>query len=380
VQTHLVYVGTHIPQQGYGAWVIVYRHLARLAHSKISVVHTQPRPHPPDATQAAWQYIARPQARFWNRSVWDASPHAYALRARFAVAHYAARLGRPNAILNVFGVNSIEACALARQFRIPLLLFLHDRWQVWTKPLMERQWMRQGHAVQILRDAARIWTVTPELATAYRLDDARVRVLRPIPEAGVNHFVEWRDAFRRPVLAFAGFVHDHHLEHFARLARALQCVDGRMLIMTDRAEKIRTHPDMPDNVDFYPPTKRNAQALEFVREHASAFVVPWSFGADLQQRYWDSTNFPSKLVEFAQLGLPLLLLAPHCVAVSNWAQARVWLGHCPEPSDANLQTLVAQVAERAHWEQMAQQTRTAALDEFNPAHIHAQFERELLIG
>lgn len=374
---NLLYVGTEIPKQGYGAWVVIYRHLARLSEWNVSVIHTTPLP-TLDAAQARWSFVARPTAPSYPPTL-NRFPRLYLLRARYFANLYARRLAaRPNAILNLFGVNSLEAYFLSRQLQVPLSLLVQDRWQVWTKPLVERDLFRRGWAKRVLEQATRIWTVTKELGEVYGLqNDSRVRVLLPIPESRHDAFAEWRDEFRAPTIAFAGFVHDHHIPQFALLARALQTVGGRLLLLTDRTARIREHIGALNNVDYHEPFAQNARAVQFLRERASALFVPWSFGAELERRYWDKTNFPSKLMEYAQLGLPILVLAPPHVALSNWAQARNWLGYVEEPTLTQLDSFVAQLVSRAAWEQMAEQTRHAARTEFDAAHLHAQFEREL---
>ena len=369
-----------LPQQGFGAWVILYRHLARLTDWNITILLSQPIPPKLDSVQTRWRYPARPQSPLWNLPLWGRVPQAHMLRVWLEAQFYAMRLApRPNAILNLFGVNSLLAGALASRLHLPLNLLLHDRWEVWTKPLAERHFMRRGRAAQILKRAARIWVVTSELAASYGLEDNRVRVLRPIPEERRGDFFEWRDAFQVPTIGFAGFVHDHHLAHFARLAHILAGWNGRLLIITDRAAKIRAQLGTTGNVEFHAPFERNADALEFLSQQSSALVVPCAFGDELEQAIRNKTNFPSKLVEYARSGLPILILAPPNVAVSNWAQAHAWLGYCNEPTPARLHELVSRLVARPTWEEMAQQTRAVPREEFDAAKIHAQFEREMLL-
>ena len=380
----LLYVGAEVPRQGYGAAICLYRHLSRLRGWEVSVVATEPPGAGWDDQPVPWRVVRLP-------GVGQRWPPA---AARFPISYrlwhellgwycrLALRNRGPDAILNVFGLNSFLAYALSRLWQVPLSLIVYDRWEVWVKPRVERRLMTRGWAPRILDQAARVWTVSEELGDFYPLKDrSKVRLLRPIPEGGSGGFVEWREAFReRPSVAFAGFFHDHHLEHFRRVATLLAPANGTLLVVSDRAGRIRERLSDLSNVEYREPFARNADLLAFLRERAAAMLIPWSFGDDLRARFWDRTSFPSKLVEFSHLGLPLLIIAPPGIVISNWARSRRWRAFLEALDDEALTRELAELRNEASWKVMAAQSRRAALGEFDPGRIQAQFERELAVA
>lgn len=380
----LLYVGAEVPRQGYGASICLYRHLSRLDGWEVSVVATEPPAAGWDDQPVPWRVVRLSSVlQRWPPAV-ARVPIAYRLWLELLgwSCRLALRNRTPDAILNVFGLNSFLAYALARLWRVPLSLIVYDRWEVWVKSRIERRLMPRGWAPRILDQAARVWTVSEELGDFYPLQDrSKVRLLRPIPEGGNGGFVAWREEFReRPTVAFAGFFHDHHLEPFRRVATLLAPANGTLLVISDRAARIRERLSDLSNVEYREPFARNADLLTFLRARAAAMLIPWSFAARLPMPYWAKTSFPSKLVEFSHLGLPLLIIAPPGIVISNWASSRRWRAYLEAPEDEALARALAELRNEASWKVMAAQSRQAALGEFDPGRIQAQFERELAVA
>ena len=284
-------------------------------------------------------------------------------------------------MLNVFGLNSFLAHALSRHWNIPLSLILYDRWEVWVKPWVERCYLRNGWARRILNHASRIWTVSPELASCYKLEKGgRVSILRPIPEGLAQCRVEWRDAFRQPTIAYAGAFHDHQAAQFRLVAHFLADDQGTLLIVSDRIDRIRQFLGAISNVEYHLRFPSNAELLRFLQQRASAMLIPWSFGKDLHVRFWDKTNFPSRLVEFSHLGLPIVIVAPSTTVLAKWARARQWKAYLDSPEPDALRSLLGRLRTTAGWQAMAAQSLRVAHAEFDAQEIQARFERELALG
>jgi hypothetical protein len=103
-------------------------------------------------------------------------------------------------------------------------------------------------------------------------------------------------------------------------------------------------------------------------------VVPYSFDLVLAPNV--VTSFPSKLVEFVHLGLPILIFSPPQTALGLWARERQWSLFWSEPKPARLAEMLADLQEPGTWEKMAAETRTVQA-EFDPIYLHQQFEKNL---
>ena len=270
---------------------------------------------------------------------------------------------------------STVAAHAARALGRPLAVVLHDQPELWeSTPAAERDAVHR-RAERVLASAEGIYPVTHALAAVYGADmAARAETLLPIPAGGAAE-ATWRDDYERPHLVLSGSLHPFQRPALAALARALDTVGGRLTAMTHHdlepfADLAEAHP----NLTLRPACATAADALDFCASEASAILVSYAF----DEQPWAATSFPSKLVEFVHLGLPVLILAPPDAAVSAWARAFGWTSHV-ETLDADvLAAEVAALATPDGWARRAADSRRAALGPFDPATIHAGFEQSLL--
>ena len=97
----------------------------------------------------------------------------------------------------------------------------------------------------------------------------------------------------------------------------------------------------------------------------------------IAEQPWAATSFPSKMVEFAHLGLPVLLLAPPHAAASAWARGAGWTSHVETLEAGALEAEIAALATPDGWERRAVDARQAAAGPFDPDRIHAGLEDDL---
>jgi len=105
---------------------------------------------------------------------------------------------------------------------------------------------------------------------------------------------------------------------------------------------------------------------------ADAFLVTTAFEPAMRRMM--ETNFPSKLLEFARFGKPLVAWGPDYSSLIRWAQpaGRAWCVTNPDPN-ALRQALEQLAGSRGDQERLAGEARNAMRQEFDPVVIQERF-------
>lgn len=374
---HIIYVSTTLPTQGYGSSVIVYRHLRRLKSWKVSIVAFPQEKKAIFDLPEEWKIITIDEKKWW----WP--PLKYGLSASI---HLRIKLlareckplfknSKPDIILNHFGKNSILAYYLSKKEELPLCLILHDRYEVWAKKEIDKHMSRKV-AIDILNHASLVWTVSKELANFYKIKSPeKISILPPIPEGKRDGFVEWRDDFVKiPVVAFAGSFHSHQLGYFRNIANILNNYRGKILIVSKKNDKIREALKDLMNIEYHEPFRKNEEVLFFLGKTASCVLIPDSIDP---RAAGNALSFPSRLVEFSHLGLPMIIISQKGTALSNWAKRHGWIGYLESQDVQSFAEKIKMIMDKESWQKMAEQSRNVALGEFDPDRLQEQFEADL---
>ena len=116
--------------------------------------------------------------------------------------------------------------------------------------------------------------------------------------------------------------------------------------------------------------------LQLWQARADAFLVPMVFEESMRRRM--ETSFPSKMLEMAQFGKPLVIWGPEYCSAVQWARQgdRALCVTDPNPK-ALRQALESLAIAPAEQKRLADAARHAACTDFNPDRIHAQFMNAL---
>lgn len=105
---------------------------------------------------------------------------------------------------------------------------------------------------------------------------------------------------------------------------------------------------------------------------ADAFLIPMSFDPRLKRRM--QTSFLSKMIELAQLGIPLVLWGPKYCSAVRWAQERDSALCVTDPSPASLRVAVEDLSKSPEAQnRLSCAALEAAQQEFNPTLIRNSF-------
>ena len=269
------------------------------------------------------------------------------------------------------------AASIARRHGTPHAILVHDAVEAWTESMQERQRVLQRTRAR-LTAAERVWTVSEELRSHYGLKAAaHASVLRPIPAGRSWPRQAWQpELARSPKVVYAGKLFPQFLPELGDFIERLKAIGGRFILvgdatMTGMTEWLKEHPQ----IDFHPLFPSNEAALEFLHRTAATLLVFYPETA--KDVHWSATSFPSKLVEYVHLDLPVLIAAGPNTAVGAWARARHWPAYAESLTAPAAIALLQRLCEPTAWETAVRACRQAAITEFSAENIQSQFVREL---
>jgi hypothetical protein len=234
----------------------------------------------------------------------------------------------------------------------PLFCLLHDLWPAWSGP---------GIAAT-LKHAACVFPVTEALASvAIPAGVKKTSVLYPIGEEFVGNNQSSTDALK---IGIAGSVDRRYLVDASGFGEAIVAIG----CSPEEAEGI-------SNVQCVPRFPLNRDAVAFLAAECQALVVSQTRHDSDYAQY----AFPSRLVDFAQTGLPIILVARESTNLGRWARANNWPLWLRERDDVSgKQQISGRLKLPKEWQLCSERTRDIATTMFDASSIHNQLEKEIL--
>lgn len=279
---------------------------------------------------------------------------------------------RPGIILTVaHGDGASAALRLARQTNVPLVTIFHDWWPDlpaavgWARPSAERQFraLYDGSRVALCVSAGMRRALGPH-------SDARTLI--PIPgECRVQPVATAKRPGEQFRIHYAG-----NLREYGPMLREVLAAAGEYPRL--RFEVRGPTPSWP--AGFKQKMQAAGTWLEFApREQfetwlaeADAFLVTMSFEPKLRRQ--SETAFPSKLLEFARFGRPMVIWAPDYSTAVAWGRSKERALCVTDSNPAALLAALARLAgNTAEQSRLGNEALAAARGEFNPAHVQDAF-------
>lgn len=377
----LYFFSNTVPIEESGSFVIFRRHLLPLVEAgwQLKIFSYFPRP----AEDIFWEHVRLTRRRWWWPPVRATSPASQHVRARLVLRELrreGSLDGRTPRVLlaNLWDSQALFAAALARRKFARLGVFLHDdeiAWQHGAVPHRHLTWFRET----VTSAADRIWAVSERLARSLPTPQrAHCRVLHPI--AGLPSCrAAWKPRFAEGThLGYAGKIYPGMVPVLERLAQQLARSNARMTIVTTPAIAERP-PLRSERIEWRPFFPRPVDATAWLVEHCSALLVVHPSHVASLEPGWQmlQSSFPSKLTEFAQLGLPIFVIAARDSALGDWAEAHPEIPHFTEPDDPALAETLKALREQSRWHAAAAAVRQLAEGEFNPERNQSTFVSDL---
>ena len=383
-KNRILYLHEEPPADGLGCGIVIKRHLIRLQDSgfEIRVAHNE-RFNSDGTIPTEWLVPPLPHRRWWWPPCRSTTSSMYDLRLNLLRRELQNRLKnwRPDLLVTqLYRRYPLLASHCAKAWQAPMGVFVFDEREVWESDPSERAVLRNESAT-VLNSASHTWFVSGQMRDAYRdvLEQTSLEqtsLLRPVPSAFESRFADWNTTSQsRTTIAYAGSLHGFHIPALEAVANALHAVHGELLVICEQGNTtLRKLQSRHENVRHHGFLHQEA-LIPFLKKNATAALVAYAFESGAQP--WSRCSFPSKFLEFAQTGLPVLLLTPPDTALHAWAKENKWQGLFEDPGDELIAKYIAELTKRERWSLLAKQTQDAASGEFNPDTIHSQFEKEL---
>jgi hypothetical protein len=241
----------------------------------------------------------------------------------------AAKSFRPQAVFTVAeAFHCFLADSVARKLSVPLHVVVHDDWtyhqvlrhSAWTKPAA--RWACDRAMGAVLRKAATRFVVSPgmreEFQSRYQTTFDVLYPSRgedsPLPKLRAQAVPEGSG----PVYAYAGTIHHQWVINSLRtMGEILGAKGGRLdLYVPYPVSQLDAWGLSSPSVQlagFFPPSV----LADAISSTAHGLFLPASFNA--AQKMDVSTLFPSKLVDYTAIGLPVLAWGPTYSSIARWA-------------------------------------------------------------
>ena len=376
----LLYIGQN-PAAGTGSPVIILRHLRRFAAEgwSISVIGEYGGDYR-ECQAAGWAIQVLSRRKWWWPPFRNHSSTLRWMRLRL-LAHEVATANRePTVILSYLAAHSDFSADLAGHVAqltgVPLHILVHDDVSAFPFARGREEELQRAHET-ILRAADVCWYVSPELAGRFPSTSAQSRLLYPLPE-GWDRPADWNETFSsHQRVYYAGYVWSEQLPLLAQLSKCARNVGSEVVIMSrDSAEQREFC--RAQQIRWQPPFSTNREALGHLVAHAAGVLV--SYAPTVDDMPWSATSFPSKLVEYCHLGLPIAIVAPGESAVAQWAR-RVRFPYVFDPANpASIQDWFAGLRQREVWQVRAAVSLHFARTEFDPRRIQSELTEAMIRG
>lgn len=267
-----------------------------------------------------------------------------------------------------------DACGAARRFaqkhRLSLVTIFHDWWPDMVSLHSPFQQLLEKQFCELYRHSQLVLCVSERMRDMLG-HHPNAQVLYPIPAKAQPPLPP------QPAQGFRVFYFGNLGEYGAMMAEAMKAIKGHSQV---RMEVRGGNPRWPQGFRqemqkqgiWHDHAPRAGAEFEEWLSSANAFLVPMVFEPTMRRRM--ETSFPSKMVEMAQLGKPLVIWGPEYCSAVKWARQGNRALCVTDPNPVVLRQTLEQLAGSVDEQQrLANAARQAAQTDFNPDQIQAQF-------
>jgi hypothetical protein len=374
----LLFVHDSLPAEGISGMVVFLRHFTALKNWDIHILIPENafQKEVVDLYPAHFKVHSFPIRLFWWPSFREDIPmmvriRIWALSSLFK--NYIKKI-KPDVLISVpYHYYSVAIAQNAKQSHVPLISFLHDRWDI-TSNNPYIQSVRKHYAQQTLIKSNHILSVTKALITHYLgAMPAKAEVLFPIPDSEVK---QGKVQTSIKHLIYAGTVEDHHINFFTKILPLLQEMGWQLSVISNSIDKIANLAQLFKSLNLIKAFKTNSEALEYMRNNASVILV--NYGINIQDNPFASHSFPSKFVEYCGLAKPILAVAPTDSPFHQFLIAQKWLAFEEHFTISGFKNLLEKFSNERFYQKSLYQTKQLRIGAFNPIKIQERFEEVLM--
>lgn len=368
-----------VPKEGTGSPVILLRHLKYLESKGFDITLVAPEHEKQQENiQNGWKYIFLPKRRFY----WLPYRQYNALLMYFRLLMYFIEVKKglsekPEIIITLTSdIYSLLAAKLSKYWNVPLVSLLHDQAELMTDDLNKRKWIKKYYP-KIFRQSAKVLAVSEQLLLNYNIPAKKGKVLYPVPHPAKDETAQWEELRSEKInIVYAGRIHPYHIQYLKEIAEVLDTLGGNLtLISPDNHQALISFAEAHSNVHYLGYFRKNEEAILYMKDCASALLVLYAINS--KEQLWANSSFPSKLLEYTQTSLPILIITPPDTAVYQWATTNNWQGIITEMNRYSFYEYFQQLRNRNRWEALSAQSRYFANTAFSSERINQEFYHEL---
>jgi glycosyltransferase involved in cell wall biosynthesis len=360
--------------------VIIYRHLKRLKEHghTVLVINNNPLLYP--SQQNGEFEVINLDKKWWFPPLRKKTPLLTNLRTQL---YFSAVLQRTcfkpgeDIILGLLGETSnLLILKIYENFGLPYYLFYHD--DTLFNRYARHNILSKSHIRKILTGAARIFAVSASLVNLLHAKEFRQTcLLYPIPEGYKGEIRKW-DNVNQAHLHFcaSGMIEHIHFPILKKAGNAIRQING-VLNCIGNFDKA-TADQLGESIEIVPRFDTLKQLFRYITSAIDVLVIFYSFDPAHEPRMLSS--FPSKLLEYCHLGLPILIIAPPESTLGEWALEKKWHSYLDTDDTENILSAVKKFKDQNFWLKCQQQSLETAGNKFDPERIHRQFISQLNIG
>jgi hypothetical protein len=353
-RTRVLFLCWKLPYWGIQSGPILYRHLLRLNECYEVTCIFFSGPIPPNYPFPVLQVPAR--ARFWppHREGIPGSRLIRDILVRRYIERHLEIDKQDKICVCLHTREHVAARMVSKEHGVPLYCLVHDIWPEQS----------QDEIIKTLCQTSYVFAVSARLLEHCKKYGARAgEVLLPIGEEMIDN-PKVMPPVDMIVVGVSGSLDSTHIETAIRIS------DKVVVVGPDDVWK-----KQDPRVKFVPRITPNLDALTFLGEHCNALLIYTSF--EVGSAY-NCFAFPSKLIDFSQTGLPLILCAPEDSNLGQWAKQNNWVLWLKDINDGEqLASIKMRLRDYRLWSAESMKVRQLALTQFNPKLMHQQFESKL---
>lgn len=374
-KARIYFISETAPVNTHASSVVFYRHLQQLTAEGHYVIWVTDRN----------SYLAnRDKVKQWECIVlpnrkWYLPPY----RGRGLAQYYRFEYYYRSYLQNVISDGpAILLTHISGQFLAPFSAYVHKRTQIplisfFHDDILEINFNRNRRPLvkntkKVLEASTSVLTVSAEFKNNWPLYSSKFKLLYPLPEVyRPSRYLMTKEEKPTFTIAYAGAIYDEILPCFERLLYYLKDTNQRLLIIGDLEKTESLSNRFPENLVCRGLFDQPEEAFDFLIRNSEAMIIPYP--AEIKLMPWTATCFPSKFLQYCQLMLPTIIIAPVMSAIGKWCSDHSWPLYSADYSPESLSRLLSD----RNKEGVITKITNLNAGDFNPRHIAAQFEETL---